>query len=79
MTAAPSSARGSAEAHWGTGANAESKALIAHLAFNVLGIERLAAYADLENPRSQAALTRLGFKREGCFGAGTATATRSTT
>lgn len=52
-------------AHWGTGANAESKALIAHLAFNVLGIERLAAYSDLENPRSQAALTRLGFKREG--------------
>jgi [ribosomal protein S5]-alanine N-acetyltransferase len=52
-------------AHWGSGANAESKALIAHLAFNVLGIERLAAYSDLENPRSQAALTSLGFMREG--------------
>jgi [ribosomal protein S5]-alanine N-acetyltransferase len=52
-------------AHWGSGANAESKALIAQLAFNVLGIERLAAYSDLANPRSQAALTRLGFAREG--------------
>jgi [ribosomal protein S5]-alanine N-acetyltransferase len=52
-------------AHWGSGANAESKALIAHLAFNVLGVERLAAYSDLDNPRSQAALTRLGFQREG--------------
>ncbi len=52
-------------AHWGTGANAESKGLIAHLAFNVLGIERLAAYSDLQNPRSQAALIRLGFQREG--------------
>lgn len=52
-------------AHWGSGANAQSKALIAHLAFNVLGIERLGAYADLDNPRSQAALRRLGFEQEG--------------
>ena len=51
--------------HWGSGANPQSKALIAHLAFNVLGIERLGAYADLDNPRSQAALNRLGFKQEG--------------
>jgi [ribosomal protein S5]-alanine N-acetyltransferase len=52
-------------AHWGTGANAESKALIAQLAFGVLGLERLGAYADLDNPRSQAALERIGFAREG--------------
>lgn len=52
-------------AHWGTGANRESKALIAHLAFEVLGLERLGAYADLDNPRSQAALARIGFVREG--------------
>jgi [ribosomal protein S5]-alanine N-acetyltransferase len=52
-------------AHWGSGANAQSKALIAHLAFNILGIERLGAYADLDNPRSQAALSRLGFQHEG--------------
>jgi ribosomal-protein-alanine N-acetyltransferase len=51
--------------YWGTGANEESKAGIAHLAFRVLGLERLGAYADLENGRSQAALERLGFVREG--------------
>ena len=51
--------------YWGTGINTESKALIAHLAFTILGLERLGAYADVENPRSQAALIRLGFEREG--------------
>jgi [ribosomal protein S5]-alanine N-acetyltransferase len=51
--------------HWGTGVNAESKALIARLAFAVLGLERLGAYADLGNPRSRAALERIGFVREG--------------
>jgi N-acetyltransferase len=52
-------------AHWGSGANAAAKALIFHLAFGQLGLERLGAYADLDNPRSQAALTKLGFEREG--------------
>ena len=52
-------------AHWGSGANRESKALIAHLAFVMLGLERLGAYADLDNPRSQRALERIGFQREG--------------
>jgi ribosomal-protein-alanine N-acetyltransferase len=52
-------------AHWGTGVNREAKALIAHLGFEVLGLERLGAYADLDNPRSQAALEKLGFVREG--------------
>lgn len=51
--------------HWGTGANQGSKALIARLAFEVLGLERLGAYSDLDNPRSQAALARIGFVREG--------------
>jgi ribosomal-protein-alanine N-acetyltransferase len=51
--------------HWGTGANAESKALIAALAFERLGLERLTAYTSPENPRSQTALERLGFVREG--------------
>jgi [ribosomal protein S5]-alanine N-acetyltransferase len=54
-----------ARADWGTGANAESKALIAHLGFRVLGLERLGAYADVENGRSHAALERIGFSREG--------------
>ena len=51
--------------HWGTGVNQESKALIAYLAFEILGLERLGAYSDLDNPRSQAALARIGFVREG--------------
>ena len=51
--------------HWGTGANRASKALIAWLGFRVLGLERLGAYADLDNPRSQAALEKLGFQPEG--------------
>ncbi|MCW3067268.1 MAG: GCN5-related N-acetyltransferase [Solirubrobacterales bacterium] len=50
---------------WGTGANAESKRLVAHLAFAVLGLERLGAYASTENRRSQVALERLGYEREG--------------
>lgn len=52
-------------AYWGTGANTECKALIAHLAFGLLGLERLGAYTDTENPRSRAALVRLGFEQEG--------------
>lgn len=52
-------------AHWGTGANAGTKALLFHLAFAVLGIERLTAYADVGHARSQGALEKLGFMREG--------------
>lgn len=51
--------------YWGSGANAAAKALLFHLAFGALGLERLGAYADLDNPRSQAALAKLGFEREG--------------
>jgi [ribosomal protein S5]-alanine N-acetyltransferase len=51
--------------HWGTGANAESKALIAHLAFTICGIERLGAYSNPDNIRSARALERVGFTREG--------------
>lgn len=51
--------------HWGTGANREAKAMVARLAFAALGLERVGAYAAVENERSQAALTRLGFSREG--------------
>lgn len=50
---------------WGTGVNAESKALVAHLAFVVCGLARLGAYSDVRNARSTAALERLGFLREG--------------
>ena len=52
-------------AHWGTGANRESKALILALAFRTLGLERVTALASPDNPRSLAALERLGFQQEG--------------
>ena len=51
--------------HWGTGANRESKVLILGLAFRSLGLERVTALASPDNPRSLAALERLGFAREG--------------
>jgi ribosomal-protein-alanine N-acetyltransferase len=51
--------------YWGTGANAESKALVAHAAFTVCGMERISAYANPANGRSAAALEKVGFTREG--------------
>ena len=50
---------------WGIGANHEGKALMAHLAFELLGLARLGAYANTENLRSQKALEKAGFQREG--------------
>ena len=54
---------------WGSGANFESKALITALAFRRLGIHRLTAWANTRNGRSQAALERVGFRREGVLAA----------
>jgi [ribosomal protein S5]-alanine N-acetyltransferase len=54
---------------WGSGANREAKALIAALAFRRLGLERLTALASTRNGRSQVALERLGFRREGVLAA----------
>ena len=51
--------------HWGTGLNADAKALVFHLAFRHLGLERLGAYADVRHGRSQRALEKVGFRREG--------------
>jgi [ribosomal protein S5]-alanine N-acetyltransferase len=51
--------------HWGSGVNAESKALVLHLAFAVCGLERVGAYSNPENVRSTRALERLGFRHEG--------------
>lgn len=50
---------------WGSGANRESKAMLATLAFRTLGVNRLTAWANTHNTRSQAALEGVGFKREG--------------
>ncbi len=51
--------------YWGSGSNSESKALIGRLAFDHLGLERLTAWANTRNGRSQVALERCGFRREG--------------
>jgi [ribosomal protein S5]-alanine N-acetyltransferase len=50
---------------WGSGVNPESKAMIATLAFEHLGLDRLTAWANTRNGRSQVALERVGFRREG--------------
>ncbi|CAA9463410.1 MAG: GCN5-related N-acetyltransferase [uncultured Solirubrobacteraceae bacterium] len=50
---------------WGSGANRESKAMLAALAFWRLGVNRLTAWANVDNTRSQAALEGVGFQREG--------------
>jgi ribosomal-protein-alanine N-acetyltransferase len=50
---------------WGTGANRESKAVMAHLAFEVLGMNRLGSYSNPDNLRSTRALEGVGFVREG--------------
>jgi ribosomal-protein-alanine N-acetyltransferase len=52
-------------AFWGTGANRESKALIAHLAFEALGMHRLGSYSNPANVRSTKALLGVGFTHEG--------------
>ena len=52
-------------AWWGTGANREAKALMCHLAFELLGLDRVGAYSNVEHARSQRALERIGFRREG--------------
>jgi ribosomal-protein-alanine N-acetyltransferase len=52
-------------AFWGTGANRESKALIAHLTFEVLKMHRLGSYSNPDNVRSTKALLGVGFTHEG--------------
>jgi [ribosomal protein S5]-alanine N-acetyltransferase len=54
---------------WGTGANFEAKAMVSALAFTYLGVERLTAWANTRNGRSQRALERVGFRREGVLSA----------
>lgn len=50
---------------WGRGANRQSKALALALGFRALRLERVTAWCGTDNGRSQAALERLGFVREG--------------
>src|SRR4051794_12217127 len=51
--------------YWGSGANAESKALILAFGFGRLGLQRISAYAHPGNDRSLRALERMGFVAEG--------------
>ncbi|MFA9271429.1 MAG: GNAT family N-acetyltransferase [Baekduiaceae bacterium] len=53
------------KAFWGTGANAESKALMCHLGFDLLGLERITSIANVDNARSRRALEKAGFLHEG--------------
>ncbi|PTL60592.1 GNAT family N-acetyltransferase [Paraconexibacter algicola] len=52
-------------AWWGSGVNAESKALVFALAFAGFGLARVGAYADVRHERSQRALEKVGFTLEG--------------
>lgn len=52
-------------AHWGSGANVESKALMCHLGFDLLGLERITSIANVDNGRSRRALEKAGFQHEG--------------
>lgn len=49
----------------GTGANAEAKLLLLTHAFETLGLRRVQLMTDARNERSQRAMARLGFSREG--------------
>lgn len=51
--------------YWGTGVNRQSKELVLALAFRGLGLNRVTALASPANPRSLAALEKLGFTQEG--------------
>ena len=55
--------------YWGSGANAESKALVLSLAFRTLELQRVSAYASPDNARSLRALEKLGFAAEGVLAA----------
>ena len=50
---------------WGTQVNRESKAMIAHLGFELLGMNRIGSYSNPENERSTRALEAVGYSREG--------------
>lgn len=52
-------------AWWGTGANREAKALMCHLGFELLGLQRIGSYTGVDHIRSQRALEAIGFEREG--------------
>ena len=52
-------------AWWGTGVFAEAFRLVQQYSFDVLGVQRIEARVSVENPRGNAALRKLGARREG--------------
>jgi ribosomal-protein-alanine N-acetyltransferase len=50
---------------WGTGVFTEAAQLIREFAFGVLGTQRIEARVSVENPRGNAALRKIGARREG--------------
>ena len=50
---------------WGTHVNRESKAMVAHLGFELLGMNRIGSYSNPQNERSTSALEAVGYSREG--------------
>ncbi len=50
---------------WGTGSNREAKALMCHLGFTLLGLDRIGSYTNVEHERSHRALEGVGFACEG--------------
>lgn len=50
---------------WGTGVNREAKALMFHLGFGPLGLDRINSYTNVEHERSHRALEGVGFELEG--------------
>ncbi|MBA3529892.1 MAG: GNAT family N-acetyltransferase [Propionibacteriaceae bacterium] len=54
-----------AQRYWGSHLNIESKLIMLSRAFDELGAERVVWHTDVLNLRSQAAIERLGARREG--------------
>ena len=50
---------------WGTGVFTESARLICEFSFGVLGTQRIEARVSVDNPRGNAALRKIGARREG--------------
>ncbi len=51
--------------YWGTGLNTEAKVVLFDFAFGPWDLRRIQAIVHVHNPRSQRALEKLGFQREG--------------
>lgn len=50
---------------WGTGVFTEATQLIREFSFAVLGTQRIEARVSVDNPRGNAALRKIGARREG--------------